>query len=286
MADSDAHRILGVLNTGPIAVLTGAGLSTASGIPAYRDAQGVWRHPQPIQHQAFLKAASVRARYWARSYFGWQTMSGARPNPGHNALAALQRAGDVSVIITQNVDGLHQAAGSDCVVELHGSVHRVICLSCGARFARQEVQHWLAQRNPQLLDTPYRPPSLAPDGDSDIEDALAASVTPPDCIVCGGVLKPDVVFFGDNVPRDRVERASAAVADAAALLVVGSTLTVFSGFRFARMASELGKPVIAINLGVTRADPLLSLKIVADCAVVLDAVAKARQFGNVVSLTG
>lgn len=284
MADPEARRILDLLDSGPVAVLTGAGLSTASGIPAYRDANGTWRHPQPIQHSAFVKAGAVRARYWARSYFGWQTMSRARPNPGHEALAALQRSGFVSLIITQNVDGLHQVAGSDPIVELHGSVHRVRCMDCGAIFARQAVQRWLEERNPQLLDASHLAPSQAPDGDSHLEDALAASVIPPDCRACGGTLKPDVVFFGDNVPRERVERASAAVADAAALLVVGSTLTVFSGFRFARMASELGKPVVAINKGVTRADPLLALKISADCATVLQAVSRAQGQRNVVSL--
>lgn len=260
------------LGSGPIAVLTGAGLSTASGIPAYRDEQGNWRHPPPIQHQAFLKFEMTRRRYWARSFVGWQRMANAQPNRGHAALASLQSRGAVSTIITQNVDGLQQRAGADPVIELHGSVHQVVCLGCGANFARSLVQGWLAALNPDFAKNDYVGIAAAPDGDAQLEEGALHAFAVPNCPRCDGVIKPDVVFFGDNVPRDRVSRAIAALDEAKALLVVGSTLTVYSGFRFARQAAESGKPIVAINRGVTRADSLVALKIEADCSVVLQLI--------------
>ena len=238
----DLEQLRKQLGSGPIAVLTGAGLSTASGIPAYRDELGTWRHPPPIQHQAFLKVELTRRRYWARSFVGWQRMANAQPNPGHVALASLQSRGVVSTIITQNVDGLHQRARADPVIELHGSVHQVVCLDCGANYARSQVQGWLEVLNPDFARHEHAGIAAAPDGDAQLEEGMFHAFAVPNCPRCDGVIKPDVVFFGDNVPRDRVARASAAIDDAKALLVVGSTLTVYSGFRFARQAEESGNP--------------------------------------------
>ena len=262
----DPEELRNQLGSGPIAVLTGAGLSTASGIPAYRDEHGAWRHPPPIQHQAFRKIELTRRRYWARSFVGWQRMANAQPNMGHAALASLQSRGVVSAIITQNVDGLHQRSGADPVIELHGSVHQVICLDCRANFARGQVQGWLAALNPDFARNDHVGIAAAPDGDAQLEESAFHAFAVPNCPQCDGVIKPDVVFFGDNVPRERVARARTAVDDAKALLVVGSTLTVYSGFRFARQAQESGKPIVAINRGVTRADNLLTMKIEADCS--------------------
>jgi NAD-dependent SIR2 family protein deacetylase len=256
-----------------VAVITGAGLSTASGIPAYRDPAGQWQHSKPIQHQDFLRSAATRRRYWARSFVGWATMGRAEPNRGHRALAALERDGALHALVTQNVDGLHQKAGSSAVVELHGGIARVRCLDCGAVHARAEVQGWLAAANPEFA--PARSARTAPDGDAHLEDDRYAGFAVPPCPACGGTLKPDVVFFGDNVPRERVAVASRAVEEAAALLVVGSSLMVYSGYRFAEQAQRLGKPVIAINRGVTRADALLTLKIEDDCGAVLEALLNA-----------
>lgn len=268
------------LGPAPYVVLTGAGLSTASGIPAYRDALGAWRHPPPIQHQSFIRSEATRRRYWARSYYGWQTMANATPNTGHLALASLQARGVVSTIVTQNVDGLHQRAGADPVIELHGSVHQVVCLGCHAQFSRALVQEWLIALNPELAHRDDRPFAAAPDGDALVHDDVIHPFAVPHCPECSGVLKPDVVFFGDNVPGDRVERACNAVREANTLLVVGSSLTVFSGFRFARLAHALGKPVVAINQGVTRADALLTLKIDADCGEALQALARTLNTGD------
>lgn len=263
------------MTQGPVVVLTGAGLSTASGIPAYRDRDGQWQHAQPIQHQEFLRAETVRRRYWARSFVGWPIMGRAAPNAGHHVLATLEQQGRVSAIITQNVDGLHAQAGSRRVVELHGSIGRVRCLDCGASHARAEVQAWMQAGNAGFsppADAYTRP---APDGDAHLEDAHYAGFRVPDCPACGGMLKPDVVFFGDNVPRDRVAEAMQAVEQAAALLVVGSSLMVYSGYRFAEHAHRLGRPVLAINQGVTRADALLGAKLEVDCSEGLEAVLAA-----------
>jgi NAD-dependent SIR2 family protein deacetylase len=261
-ADLQIDQLAGLLLSGPLVVLTGAGLSTASGIPAYRDEHGQWQQRRPIQHQAFLKDEAVRRRYWARSLVGWPLMSTARPNAGHASLARLAHAGLIPGLITQNVDGLHQRAGSPHVLELHGGLAWVGCLGCQQRYPRGEVQQWLRTANPDFSPTPL---AQAPDGDVQLEDAAYVGFQVPDCPRCGGLLKPDVVFFGDNVPRERVAEAMQLVDEAAGLLVVGSSLTVYSGYRFALRAHERGKPVVALNRGVTRADPLLSLKIEADC---------------------
>lgn len=242
------HRIL---------VLSGAGISTASGIPDYRDEDGVRRGRLPIQGADFRATESARKRYWARSMLGWPRLAQARPNAAHLAIARLQQAGRVATVLTQNVDGLHQQAGSDPVIELHGSIHAVRCLSCGTVHQRADVQHALALANPGFADTEV---ALLPDGDAQLEPEADADFQIPACGVCGGVLQPDVVFFGDGVPVARAAQAEAATRACDAVLVVGSSLMVLSGFRFARMAAEAGKPVLAINRGVTRADSLLSLK--------------------------
>jgi NAD-dependent SIR2 family protein deacetylase len=269
------ERLADLLARGPVAVITGAGLSTASGIPAYRDPAGQWQHSKPIQHQDFLRSEATRRRYWARSFVGWTTMGRAEPNRGHRALAALERAGALHALVTQNVDGLHQKAGSIHVVELHGGIARVRCLDCSVLHDRAEVQHWLAAANPDFAPAPTA--RSAPDGDAHLEDDRYAGFAVPPCPACGGTLKPDVVFFGDNVPRDRVALASRAVDEAAALLVVGSSLMVYSGYRFAEQAHRAGKPVVSINRGVTRADALLAFKIEDDCGAVLDALRRATQ---------
>jgi NAD-dependent SIR2 family protein deacetylase len=251
-------------------VLTGAGVSTASGIPDYRDERGEWKLARPLQFQDFRRSALVRQRYWARSLIGWPRFKLAAPSRAHRALATMEQRGHIADLITQNVDGLHQSAGSRHVIDLHGRLDRVICLDCGQRSPRQALQSWLLDNNPQLADVDARP---APDGDAMIDNLDFASVRVPDCEQCGGLLKPDVVFFGENVPASRVEQGFDAVQGADAMLVVGSSLMVYSGFRFVKRAYELGKPVAAINRGITRADDLLALRIVADCNDALDSIA-------------
>ncbi|MFL9923134.1 NAD-dependent protein deacetylase [Herbaspirillum lusitanum] len=238
-------------------LLTGAGISTASGIPDYRDRDGIRRGRLPVQGAEFRQSEAVRKRYWARSMIGWPTLAQARPNAAHLALAALQQHARAGALLTQNVDGLHQQAGSREVIELHGNIHRVICLQCATQFPRAEVQQTLQALNPELAGTLAQP---LPDGDAQLEPDAHTDFHVPACPRCGGMLQPDVVFFGDGVPRARAEVAEQAVQQADALLVVGSSLMVFSGFRFARMAAEAGKPVIVLNRGVTRADSLLTLK--------------------------
>lgn len=249
-------------------VLTGAGISTASGIPDYRDLEGGWKRPPPVTYQAFTADAKTRARYWARSLVGWRRFGAARPNDAHLALARLEAEGRVEALLTQNVDGLHQRAGSRNVIDLHGRLDEVRCLGCERRIARADFQRELERRNPDWAAVDAFD---APDGDADLDGVDFSTFDVPGCAVCGGLLKPDVVFFGENVPRERVERAQAHLAAGDAMLVVGSSLMVFSGFRFVREAVRLGKPVAAINLGRTRADDLLSLKVEADCAVALRA---------------
>ncbi len=239
-------------------VLTGAGMSTASGIPGYRDRDGVRRGRLPIQGPEFRRSIEVRRRYWARSMVGWPIMARALPNSGHRALARLQHNDSFSSLLTQNVDGLHQRAGSPSVLELHGSVHGVVCLHCRADFSRSFIQTLLEEANPELAHVLAMP---LPDGDAAIEPDALDDFHPPWCVHCGGVLSPDVVFFGDGIPPVRTASALAMMEAADALLVVGSSLMVYSGFRFCRMAAESGKPIAAVNLGRTRADDLIALKI-------------------------
>jgi NAD-dependent SIR2 family protein deacetylase len=244
-------------------VLTGAGCSTASGIPDYRDADGEWKRGLPIMLQDFVAHEHARKRYWARGLIGWRHMRSAQPNAAHRALAALEQQGRVAQLVTQNVDGLHQAAGSRDVVDLHGRVDVVRCLGCERHLPRAHVHAELVERNPAFaaLDA-----AAAPDGDAALEAVSFESFTVPECSACGGVLKPDVVFFGERVPPGRVQQAFAALERADAMLVVGSSLMVYSGYRFAAAAARAGKPIAAVNLGRTRADDLLALKVEERCA--------------------
>ena len=249
------------------AVLTGAGLSAASGIPTYRDDFGTWQRSRPIQHQEFIGDETARRRYWSRSLVGWRHVARSRPNEAHHALARLEAAGRVTTVITQNVDRLHQAAGHRRVIDLHGRLDRVRCLDCGAFSPREGLQGRMERDHPGLGQVDDA--ELRPDGDAEPASDLAAAFRVPACEACAGVLMPDVVFFGGQVPRPRVERARAAVARADGLMVVGSSLMVYSGFRFCREARELGKPLLIINRGRTRADDLATLKVEADCAEAL-----------------
>ncbi len=251
-----------------LVVLGGAGCSTESGIPDYRGRDGVWRGHKPVQYLDFVRRPEVRARYWSRSMAGWPILRAARPSDAHRALAALERTGRLHALITQNVDRLHHAAGSRRVIELHGALHEVVCLGCGLLTTRDDVQARLEALNPGAAT---RPATLAPDGDAAVEADLSAFRV-PSCAACGGVLKPRVVFFGENVPRPTVEAAFGAVAEADALLVVGSSLTVYSGFRFARAARERGLPLAIVNLGPTRADDLADVRVDAPAGEVLSAV--------------
>ena len=248
-------------------VLTGAGCSTDSGIPDYRDAAGTWKRQPPIQYPAFMADPAMRQRYWARSLVGWQYFGHARPNATHEALARLETLGHVDTLVTQNVDGLHQLAGSRQVIDLHGRLDTVACQGCGDRSPRAALQLRLDAANPGWIERQAR---VGPDGDVDLEAEDFHRFVLPDCLLCGGVLKPDVVFFGEAVPRERVEAAYAAVARADAVLVVGSSLMVYSGYRFVKTAAEAGKPIAAVNRGRTRADELLALKIDAGCAETLE----------------
>ncbi|WP_133646091.1 NAD-dependent protein deacetylase [Paraburkholderia flava] len=251
-------------------VLTGAGISTDSGIPGYRDENGEWKRSPPITLQEFLGSVASRQRYWARSTVGWPVVADAQPNDAHVALARLEAAGHVPTLVTQNVDGLHQRAGSQRVIELHGGIDGVTCLDCGAHHARAAIQHTLIADNPGLLDAIAEP---AADGDAHLEWHDLGSFRVPACPVCGGLLKPAVVFFGESVPRERVDAATQALEAADAVLVVGSSLMVYSGYRFCVWAQKMGKPIAVLNLGRTRADPLLTLKVEAPCAPTLTALA-------------
>ncbi len=251
-------------------ILTGAGCSTESGIPDYRGPTGSLRRRQPIQYLDFLRHDSTRRRYWARSAAGWRHIIAARPNEAHHAIAKLLHAGHATGLITQNVDGLHSDAGSQRQVELHGSIRRVGCLGCEVRFERAAFQDELLTQNPALRDHLAAP---APDGDAELEETLARDFVVPSCRACSGVLKPDVVFFGENVPRPAVAAAWDLFTEATALLVVGSSLAVYSGFRFARGAAERGLPIVIINQGPTRADELAAVRVDLSASQALRAIA-------------
>ena len=248
-------------------VLTGAGLSTASGIGDYRGEDGAWKRRPPVELRDFLRSDHARRRYWSRSMVGWPHFASAEPNAGHRALARLNRAGRLAGTVTQNVDGLHARAGHDDVVELHGRLVDVSCLQCGAPYLRALVQQWLMAANASFA---ARVVELRADGDAEIEADDLDRFVVPNCPTCGGLLKPGVVFFGESVPRIRVDRASALLERASALLMVGTSVMVYSGFRFCRAAHAQRKPIVSINRGVTRADALLAFKIEDDCAYVLD----------------
>ncbi|HEV2451121.1 MAG TPA: NAD-dependent protein deacetylase [Streptosporangiaceae bacterium] len=260
----DSFRMLvDLVTNGQVLVLSGAGLSTESGIPDYRGPTGLARRAakrerqEPMTYQTFVGSAGARRRYWARSYLGWRQVTGARPNPGHHAVAELERRGLLTGIITQNVDGLHQAAGTRHVVELHGSLARVLCLDCGQRTSRLALDRRLREANAGWAEQAARRQAqtrINPDGDAVLSDSQVTGFRLVDCAGCGGVLKPDVVFFGENVPRPRVEECFALVERAGSLVVLGSSLTVMSGYRFVRQAARLGVPVAIVNLGPTRGD--------------------------------
>ncbi|HST43946.1 MAG TPA: NAD-dependent protein deacetylase [Luteimonas sp.] len=250
-------------------VLTGAGCSTGSGIPDYRDAEGGWKRPPPVTIQAFTGDAAAYRRYWARSHVGWPRFATAQPNAAHRALATLEDSGRCPLLVTQNVDGLHQRAGARSVIDLHGNLASVVCLSCGERVPREDLQARHDAANPGWSPSGA---ATAPDGDTDLSDTAVACFTALGCERCGGLLKPDVVFFGENVPRARYQAAVDALHAADAMLVVGSSLMVYSGYRFARMAGERGLPLAILNRGRTRADDLATLKVDADIGTALTAV--------------
>ncbi len=244
-------RLADWLAEGDVCVLSGAGLSTDSGIPDYRGPTGAARRGTPMTFQTFTGDAAARRRYWARSHLGWRTIGTAQPNAGHRAVADWQRLGAVCGLITQNVDGLHQAAGAAGVVELHGNLARVVCLDCGERTGRAELEGRLTAANPGFAAAVL---AVHPDGDVELDDDALAAFRPVGCRRCGGVLKPDVVFFGETVPGDRVRHCFELVERARSVLVVGSSLTVMSGRRFVLRAAKLGIPVAIVNRGVTRGD--------------------------------
>ena len=246
-----AGALADLVTAGDVVILSGAGLSTESGIPDYRGPTGLARRADPMRYQTFIGGAAARRRYWARSHLGWRHIAGAIPNAGHHAVAELQRRGLLAGIITQNVDGLHQAAGAQRVIELHGSLYRVVCLGCGQRTSRAALDERLRAANPGWAAMATQ---LSPDGDAVLADEEAARFQVVDCEDCGGMLKPDVVFFGENVPRDRVEACYALTGSARTLVVLGSSLTVMSGYRFVRHAAKLAIPIVIINHGPTRGD--------------------------------
>src|SRR5580698_1390244 len=274
-----------IFGAGNVAVLSGAGLSTESGIPDYRGPSGQARRGgQPMTYQAFTGSAEARQRYWARSHLGWRHITGATPNPGHRAVALLERAGLVGGIITQNVDGLHQAAGAAGVTELHGSLHRVVCLACWERSPREELDARLRAANPGWAreaggsGSGSGEPAVNPDGDVALEDTSRFVVV--DCTSCGGVLKPDVVFFGENVPRPRVASCFELVSGSSALVVLGSSLTVMSGLRYVRHAASAGMPVVIVNQGATRGDSLAVATLDTPLGATLTAVARELGLGS------
>ncbi|WP_343036658.1 Sir2 family NAD-dependent protein deacetylase [Flexivirga aerilata] len=272
MVTTDPDALRDLLRAGGVVALTGAGLSTESGIPDYRGPDGNRRF-QPMTAQELLADPVARQRYWARSYVGWPRFAAARPNPGHVALAQLQRAGALGPIITQNVDGLHQSAGADRVAELHGSLTHVVCMHCGERYRRETVDEWLTLANPDFDRSAEGP--LRPDGDVAIADELISRFHIVHCIICGSdLLKPDVVMFGESVAKDLVAQCFSYVENASSLLVLGSSLAVMSGYRFVRRAARLGIPVAIVTHGWTRAtDDEVSVRVDAPLGATLTALA-------------
>lgn len=259
-----------LIATGNVAVLTGAGISTESGIPDYRGPTGAARRNHvPMTHQEFVNNSTARLRYWARSYLGWSVFSLAQPNVGHRSLARLEASGHIRGIVTQNVDGLHQAAGSVNVNDLHGRLDRVACLTCGAKTSRAVVQEALTTLNHEWEG---QATVVNPDGDVELDESLVSSFTMQACAECGGALKPDVVYFGGSVPADRVEWSYRLVDEASSLVVLGSSLTVFSGRRFVQRAVSNGVPVAIVNQGATRCDELAGVRISSPLGEVLTAV--------------
>jgi len=271
-SSSSHHLLLEFITEHPRAlVLTGAGISTGSGIPDYRDKDGNWKRKQPVQHQEFMRSHELRQRYWARSLIGWPVMQTAQPNAAHYTLATLEQNGFISKLVTQNVDRLHQKAGSQSAIDLHGRADEVICMQCNLRESRAITHQRFAAANPAFVGLTA---SAAPDGDADLDINFDEFVV-TGCPVCGGILKPDVVFFGDNVPRDRVNDVFQALRDSSALMVIGSSLMVYSGFRFAREAHAQKKPLLILTHGKTRADELADVKIDAEITHTLSSALSA-----------
>ncbi|MEV0917429.1 NAD-dependent protein deacetylase [Streptomyces sp. NPDC049967] len=269
-ATTDLEPVADALGAGGVLVLSGAGISTESGIPDYRGEGGSLSRHTPMTYQDFTASPQARRRYWARSHLGWRTFGRARPNAGHRAVAAFGQQGLLSGVITQNVDGLHQAAGSEDAVELHGSLDRVVCLSCGTLGSRRDLARRLEEVNPG-----FRPVAAAinPDGDADLTDEQVGDFRVVPCAVCGGILKPDVVFFGEAVPPRRVAHCRELVAAASSLLVLGSSLTVMSGLRFVRQAAQAGVPVLIVNRDPTRGDRHAVTRVALPLGTALTAVA-------------
>jgi NAD+-dependent protein deacetylase sirtuin 4 len=268
----DAHDLAALLRGRRVLVLSGAGISTESGIPDYRSPKSLERPRNPIRYQEFVRDEAARRRYWARSLLGWPHIERAKPNRGHHALADLEAGGNVTGVITQNVDGLHQAAGSRSVLELHGSLAVVRCLACQKPESRRELQTRMLELNP---DFGAHTVEIAPDGDADIPQGLIEGFRVPACSRCGGVLKAGVVFFGENVPKDRVERAYGMLDRTEVLLVVGTSLTVFSGYRFVVRAVRQQKPIAIVNQGPTRGDADALLRVSGLLGEVLPELANA-----------
>jgi NAD-dependent SIR2 family protein deacetylase len=267
------HKLLRFVESHPgLCVLTGAGVSTASGIPDYRDHNGEWKRPEPVQYRDFIAKDATRQRYWARSLVGWPWFKRAKPNAAHKAIAHLEQAGQVQQLITQNVDRLHQNAGSRNVIDLHGRLDQIICLDCAALTPREPLQQRMLDENPDFAGLTAE---IAPDGDAYVKSVDFCRFRVPVCESCGGVLKPDVVFFGETIPAGRVESALQGLYAADALLILGSSLMVYSGYRFCLKAAERGLPTAAVNLGRTRADELLDLKIEENCEPILEELIKS-----------
>ncbi|MDA0272088.1 MAG: NAD-dependent protein deacetylase [Proteobacteria bacterium] len=254
-----------------LVVLSGAGISVGSGIPTYRDKAGNWKRSDPIQHQDFMSRNSARQRYWLRSYAGWTAVASAVPSPSHHVIAELERRKIVAMVVTQNVDRLHQQAGSRNVIDLHGRLDEVVCMNCHKIISRHALQPKLKLLNPFFS----RQGEMAPDGDADVPDDSVSSVEVPPCEDCDGILKPNVVFFGDNVDKTIVQQVYSGIDDSDGLLIVGTSLKVFSGYRFCRYAAKQGKPIASINPGLSRGDDLIQTIIRRDSDDVLTPVLKS-----------
>jgi len=287
-ASADLAAVAELISRGGAVVLTGAGISTDSGIPDYRGADGV-RRVMPMQFGEFIATSAARRRYWARSYVGWQRFRAAQPNTGHREVARMQSAGLIQALITQNVDGLHQAAGSEQVVELHGSLAHVGCLNCRALWPRTAVQQAMDATNPGFTayllglvgDGSQVSSQIRPDGDVVLPDEVIDGFVMPTCPRCGAdTLKPDVVFFGEAVPKPRAEHCINAVSRARSLVVIGSSLAVMSGYRFVRQAAAQGTPVAILTRGATRGDEQAAYKIDAPITPTLSALSQALGLGR------
>jgi len=272
--EAGLEPLTSLLKNKRVLVLSGAGISTESGIPDYRGPDRK-RPAKPMRYQEFISADFGRQRYWSRSMIGWATMGDAKPNQGHKAIAAMEASGNIFGVLTQNVDGLHQAAGSKSVLELHGSLAVVRCLACNTLESRRKLQDRMLNLNPNFVAEAVE---IAPDGDAEIKQHSTEAFVVPTCLHCEGMLKPDVVFFGENVPKKRVEAAWAMFDYSEVLLVTGSSLTVFSGYRFVKKARELGKPIVILNQGETRGDDDATLKLEYKLGELLPDLAKRLAF--------